>query len=100
MPITIGKHVFDGPYKTTKELTKDPGIFAVVVAKGEIGSLIEIGESNNVVECVENHPDRSRWHRFSSGGVLCYAVLYTPILSQAERHSIEQEIREFYSERQ
>jgi hypothetical protein len=75
----------------------DPGIFAVIVASGDRGSLIDLGESENVGECVERHPNKSRWKEFSSEGKLCYVVLYTPVLSQDERRSLEQEIRRQYS---
>ena len=96
MSMTIGNHVFDGPYTTTEDLMNDPGVFAVIVAKGNIGSLIDVGESNNVGECVENHRSKVRWNKFASAGTLCFAVLYTPGFDQAERSSIEQDIRAQY----
>ena len=97
MSITIGGHVFEGPYTRTEDLLNDPGIFAVIVADGEKGSLIDLGESNNVGKCVASHPDKPRWNQFSSEGKICYAVLYTPVFSQSERHAVEQEIRSQYS---
>ncbi|MBU0984486.1 MAG: hypothetical protein KKA42_11485 [candidate division Zixibacteria bacterium] len=97
MSITIADHVFEGPYTSTKELMNDPGVFAVIVANGDKGALIDVGESSNVGECVENHPDKSRWHQFSTEGKLCFAVLYIPASSPSERHTIEQQIRSQYS---
>ena len=98
MSITIGDHVFDGPYTTTKDLMNDPGVFAVIVAKDERGTLIDVGESNNIRECVKTHKSSTRWNRFASTGRLCFAVLYTPLFDQAERSSIEQEIRAQYEQ--
>lgn len=74
----------------------DPGVFAVIVAKDERGTLIDVGESNNVRECVESHKSKTRWNKFAYTGTLCFAVLYTPGFGQAERASIEQDIRSRY----
>lgn len=97
MSITIAEHVFEGPYASTRELMNDPGIFAVIVASGDKGSLIDVGESNNVGECIETHPDKPRWNQFSTEGILCFAVLYTPASSPSERRSLEKKIRGKYS---
>ncbi|MDF1543824.1 MAG: hypothetical protein P1R58_01835 [bacterium] len=96
MSITIGKHKFDGPYTITKDIMNDPGIFAVIVANGDRGALIDVGESNNIRECVEIHGSNTRWKKFASTGTLCFAVLYTPSYDQVERNSIEQDIRSLY----
>lgn len=98
MSIKIGEHVFDGPFTTTKDLMNDPGVFAVIVAKNDKGTLIDVGESNNVGECIESHKSRARWDKFAATGKLCFAVLYTPSFDQAERSSIEQEIRSQYEQ--
>jgi hypothetical protein len=97
MSITIGKHVFEGPYRSTQDLTNDPGIFAVIAAQGERGSLIDVGESSEIGTCVQSHPNKNRWDQFSSEQRIYYAVLYTPSLDQPERRSIEHEIRKQYS---
>jgi hypothetical protein len=98
MSITIGEHVFDGPYTTTKDLMNDPGVFAVIVAEGDRGILIDVGESNNVGECIEANKNKARWDTLASNGRLCFAVLYTPSFDQTERSSIEQGIRDQYGQ--
>jgi hypothetical protein len=98
MSIKIGGHVFDGPFTTTKDLMNDPGVFAVIVAKDDRGTLIDVGESNNVGECIETHKSRTKWSEFASTGKLCFAVLYTPSFDEAERSSIEQEIRSHFEQ--
>lgn len=96
MSIRIGEHVFDGPYITSKDLLSNAGVFAVIVVSEGKGALIDVSESDNVRECVENHPNRARWSNYTSAGKLCFAALYTPDVSQADRHSIEQGIRQHY----
>lgn len=96
MSIRIGEHVFDGPYITSKDLLSNAGVFAVIVVSEGRGALIDVGESENVRECVENHRNRARWSEVTSAGKLCFATLYTPDFSQAERHSIEQGIRQHF----
>ncbi|MEA1980697.1 MAG: hypothetical protein U9N54_06965 [candidate division Zixibacteria bacterium] len=96
MSITINEHVFDGPYTTTKDLMDDPGVFAVIIAKEEKGTLIDVGESNNIRKGIESHKNRVKWDRFTSAGTLCFAALYTPDFNQTERASIEQDIRAQY----
>ncbi len=98
MSISIGEQVFEGPFVNAQELKNDPGVFAVIVAKGDKGSLIDIGESNSVGECVACHPDQARWQAFSSEGQICYAVLFTPELDEQERKSIELDIRRKFAE--
>ena len=93
MSIKIGDHVFDGPFTITKDLLNDPGVFAVIVAKDKRGALIDVGESNKIRECVESHQNKIGWNKSASSGTLCFAVLYTPQSSQAERISIEQNLR-------
>jgi hypothetical protein len=97
MSITIANHVFEGPYRSTRDLTNDPGIFAVIAAKGDRGSLIDVGESDEIGTCVQSHPNKNRWEQFSPEQIISYAVLYTPSLGQPERRAIEQEIRKQYS---
>jgi hypothetical protein len=97
MSITIGEHVFDGPYTNAGELDNAPGVFAVIVANGDRGALIDVGQSEDINECVASHPKKTRWREFSNKGTLCYAVLYTPAFSRDERDSIQRDIREQYS---
>ena len=97
MSIIIGEHVFDGPFQSTQELANDPGVFAVIVANGDSGTLIDVGESSGICDRVLSHPDRPKWQTFSSAGTICYAVLYTPTLNQIERKTIEKSIRTQYS---
>lgn len=96
MSITIGNHVFDGPFAVTKELMNDPGVFAVIVAKNNRGTLIDVGESNNIRESVETNKSSARGNKFASSGNLCFAAMYTPSFDKAERASIEQDIRAQY----
>lgn len=96
MSIKIGDHIFDGPLTDTRELMNDPGVFAVIVAKQDRGSLIDVGESSDVRRGVESHESRSRWSEVATVGTLCYAVMYTPELGPAERSEIEQSIRAQY----
>ena len=97
MSITIGDQVFDGPFQSAEELDDDAGVFAVIIANGDRGTLIDVGETESVGTGILNHPDKSRWQAFTSEGTLCYAVLYTPTFSPEERKSIEQNIRNEYS---
>jgi hypothetical protein len=96
MSIKISDYVFDGPYTSTKDLMNDPGVFAVIVAREKKGTLIDIGESNNIKESVESHENKPRWEKIASFGTLCFATLYTPHHNRTERSSIEQNIRNQY----
>lgn len=96
MSIKLGEHVFDGPFTSTKDLNCESGIFGVIIANQESGSLIDLGETDNIRKCIENHMNKPKWNGLTSEGTICYAVLYTPEFNKQERSHIEQEIRDFF----
>lgn len=88
-------HNFEGPFTSKKDLKNLSGVYVVLGKNLNKYSLIDVGESGNVRERVENHDREDCWLGQTSFPE--YAVLYTPYETQAFRRKIEKEIRERFN---
>jgi hypothetical protein len=93
MTAQVGGYAFEGPYTSNDDLKDEPGLYAVVCqSAGNTFALIDVGESAMVKKAVENHTRKESWTSYCRTGQ-AVAVFYTPDLQEAQRQSIEQEIR-------
>ncbi len=92
MSITIGSYKFDGPYADTDNLENKSGVYAILCSDNGKYNVIDIGESFEVRNRIENHDRKDCWCRNCSG-IIEVAVLYTPNQQQSGRMQIEQELR-------
>ncbi len=88
---------FDGPYSSPKELNVRPGVYAILCDNGSRYTILDIGESENVRERIENHDRRDCWERECKGGVIKIAVYYTPIGIESMRINVEKDLRGEYN---
>lgn len=97
MAITISNHTFEGPYTDTAYLKNQQGIY-VILDKRSDGKwhVIDVGESEDVKDRVENHDRKDCWER-NRQGELAVAVLYTPGWTAQQRRALESKIREAFS---
>jgi len=96
MSITIGNYKFDGPYTDTDNLENKSGVYAILSSDNGKYNVIDIGESSDVRDRVENHDRKECWFRNCSGEIEI-AVLYTPNQQQSGRMQIEQELRKKFN---
>lgn len=98
MSITISgkeeKYSFEGPYPLTSSLNDNSGVYAVLAKREEKYYLLDVGEAGEVKTRVENHDRKDCWEKNVKGGVVRYAVYYTPKLKQEGRREIENDIRD------
>ncbi|NOZ27999.1 MAG: hypothetical protein GXP39_08105 [Chloroflexi bacterium] len=92
MGIKIGDYTFEGPYTDTSKLQDHSGVYAIICYQDQRYHLVDVGESANVKERVENHDRKECWSR-NCPGTLMFSVLYTPNLQQPGRKKIEQDVR-------
>lgn len=65
MSITIGNLSFDGPFTGASQLLARSGVYAIL-GRGAAGSnwiVVDIGESGDVKDRVENHDRKKQWRR-------------------------------------
>lgn len=96
MAITIGNYSFEGPYNSTDRLENKSGVYAIHCFKDDKYYLIDVGESSEVKDRIDNH-DRSECWKKNCTGQLTVSVYYTPRLQQAGRKEIEGELRDKYN---
>lgn len=96
MSITVGRYTFEGPYTATADLKDRSGVYAIHCYRDNAYSLVDVGESATVKTRVDNHDRKACWER-NCTGTLTVSVYYTPLLQQAGRMEIEQEIREQFN---
>lgn len=91
MAIKIGSYNFDGPHTSTSALRKQSGVYAILGNSGNGNSwaVVDIGESEDVQERVENH-DRAPCWKGQKHSVLAAAAYYA---AERQRMQIEQELR-------
>ncbi len=95
MAIKINNLKFDGPFQSTNELKDDPGIYAILCEIKNHFYILDVGESETVKTRIEGHDRKDCWKKQFQGDAV-YAVLYTQDKEQAERMSIEKQIRDRY----
>ena len=95
MGITIGGHIFNGPFASTDDFEDRAGVYAIICKKGDNLYLIDVGESAKVKTRVETHDREDCWKQ-NCQEALVFAVHYTPNMQQPGRKAIEEEIRNQY----
>ena len=95
--ISIGRYRFEGPVYNKEALKDAPGVYAVLDDRGPGGTFVlDIGEAQLVRCRVRAHDRENCWLR-NRRGMVCYAALYFPGSTQADRCIIERELRERYA---
>ncbi len=90
-------HIVDGWYSSPYELQNKPGVFIVGTKVFLHPVILDVGESEDVLEAVL-HAERARvWRRNATGGLL-YSAIYTtesdsPFLSKFTRQNLVSDIR-------
>jgi len=94
----IGRWNFEGPWEQASNLINAQGLYAVLGRNSswDTWTVIDIGQSSDVRNRVENHDRADCWSR-QGFTVLAVAVLYTLGWTEAQRLRIEQELRQQYS---
>jgi len=97
MGISISGYSFEGPYTGTDYLKHEQGVY-VILDKRRDGKwyILDVGESEDVKDRVENHDRKDCWER-NRQGELGVAVLYTPGWTASQRRAVESKIREAFS---
>ena len=97
MAISICGYQFEGPYTNMTYLKNRAGVY-VILDKRSNGkwTVIDVGESTEVRDRVENHDRTSCWQN-NRLGTLGVAAYYTTGWTPQQRRSLEAEIRAAYS---
>lgn len=93
MSFKLCGYSFEGPYSTTSSLENRSGVYLILKDNKNIikSDVVDVGESAEVRNRVENHDRESCWKRNAS--TIYYAVHYTPHAQQSGRMEIEQALR-------
>lgn len=93
MSFTLCGYTFEGPYSSTASLENRSGVYAILKDNKAIikSDVVDIGESAEVRNRVENHDRQDCWKR--NAATIYYGVLYTPNAQQSGRMEIEQDLR-------
>lgn len=93
MSFTLCGYSFEGPFSSTTSLENRSGVYLVLKDNKAIvkSDVLDVGESAEVKNRVENHDRKDCWTRKAS--TYYYAVHYTPNAQQSGRKEIEQELR-------
>lgn len=91
MTIKIGNYNFEVPYTSTDDLKNQSGVYVLLGknSSNQNWSVVDIGESMQVKERVENHDRSDCWKR-QGYSTLAAAVYYC---NEQQRMRIEQELR-------
>lgn len=97
MAIEFSGFSFEGPYTSTAYLKHQQGVYTILDKRWD-GKwyVIDVGESEDVKDRVENHDRKLCWDR-NRQGELGVAVLYTIGWSAAQRRTLEGQIRDSFS---
>lgn len=93
MNIGIGSYTFEGPFASTGKLKNCSGVYVILGTKSGKRYVVDVGESKNVKERVENHDRANCWARQGYTEPLEVAVLY---VDEAKRMRVERELRQQY----
>lgn len=97
MGIQISGYSFEGPYTGTGYLRHEQGVYSIL-DKRVTGKwvVIDVGESEDVKDRIENHERKPCWER-NRQGELGVAVLYTPGWTAEQRRILEGRVRDAFS---
>ena len=84
---------FEGAWSDPNYLESRSGVYVIWCKSGDTWKVLDVGESHDVKERVQNHDRANCWQR-NCNGTLYYSVTYTPHLQQTGRKEIEQKIRQ------
>lgn len=90
MSFTRWDHEFDGAYNNAERLKAMAGVYVIWCKKGDVWTILDVGESEDVVDRIINHDRRDCWFRNCKGTVL-YSATY--ISNPQERLDLENKIR-------
>ncbi|MBX9721712.1 MAG: hypothetical protein K2X81_09980 [Candidatus Obscuribacterales bacterium] len=85
MSIMIGKHEFEGPYKSIDALKESKGIYALLSHEGTEYELIHVAQADNIKEQIE-------LSRSATISKVMIAACYTPFSGLRERSRMIEEI--------
>jgi hypothetical protein len=83
---------FEGAWSDPENLESRSGVYVVWCRSGEIWTVLDVGESQDVKDRILNHDRSDFWSRYCNGTIY-YSATYTPNLQQTGRQEIEQYIR-------
>ena len=89
------EYIFEGPYASTYLIDNRSGVYAIVDRFNGKYHLLDVGESHEVKNRLDNHDRKDCWLR-KKNGVIEYCVYYTPDKQQSGRKEVEQDIRNNY----
>ena len=94
MNIGMGRYSFEGPFDSTSDLRNESGVYAILGRHTihHTWKAVDIGESEDVKKCVENHDRKYRWKTIGYA-LLSYAAYYC---GKTDRSVIEKELRDLF----
>lgn len=92
MSISIAGYTFEGPFIYTTSLKNRSGVYVILC--GNRTTPVDVGESANVRDRVENHDRKACWNRNCSSTIK-YAAHY--VSGEQQRKRVEQDIRDRYN---
>ena len=90
MTHTIAGHVFGGPYSSPSVLYSEPGVYVILCKTNDSYKVLDVGESKNMKERVENHDRKDCWEK-NCKGTIVYAEMKEA--DEDKRRAIEKTIR-------
>lgn len=93
MSISIGNLSFDGPFSNTSGLLARSGVYAILGSGTGNWIVVDIGESGDIKNRVENHDRKPQWQACGHA-TLSVAAFYC---DAATRMAVEKQLRAQYS---
>lgn len=81
---------FDGTYSDTRFLRPEPGVYIIWCDSGNIRTFLDVGESDNVLDRINNHERKDCWFQ-NCQGIIQHSVVY--IADQKERRDLVDRIK-------
>lgn len=93
VPVGNGHYLFDGPHLSVHSLRNQSGVYIISTIVNGLHKIIDVGESHDVKNRVENHDRSPSWQNHISD-TLYASALYC---SEAQRMAVESLIRSAYN---
>lgn len=90
---TIDGYEFEDFYSSTDKLRNQSGVYVVICDKPDSYKIVDVGESSEIKDRIENHDRKDCWKDNCKVGTIKFAVHYTPGKTQEQRREIESKIR-------
>jgi len=91
MAITIAGYSFGGPYSSPSTLYAEPGVYVILCKSNDTYKVLDVGESENIKDRVENHDRQDCWKK-NCKGTIVYAEIKEA--DEEKRKAKEKTIRE------